>query len=634
MAAVVDLDHEGGSYFVVMEYVEGPSLYELFRRVREERSPDLVVPLFINVLEGLHAAHSLEDDSRGAPGARAPRRVATERARRYRWVRATVRLWRRQGSCAPHHDRGGRAQGKLCYVAPEILMDPSSADPRSDLFSVGVMMWNALTARRLFHADAEAATMKNVLDQPIPPPSTVGLGAPACLDPIVLKALQRDPNQRYQSAHELAEDLRRVAGMNGLLASPTKIGNWVRDAWSDEATERRRAVRFAAESVNESGTQLSHGTEIAMAPAGVPASSPTMDTLSDQQMERVRNQGNATPPPSRRTALFGASIGVVAIAAGVLVWQAGLLDGGSEHAVRDADTADQAQPDTADAAQPDAPEEPAAPPPPCPEDMVFVAGGKFFMGSDAEAPVLKSATPAHQVEVEPFCIDKTEVTVEKYRQCSKDGACKRAFRDSWWPQGSKDEDEWKTDREVHSQLCNERYEDRGTHPVNCVTWHQATAYCQHIGRLLPSEAQWEFAARRSDGRVYSWGDDKPDSERMNGCGSECVEWREKVDADPTPMLYEANDGYPGTAPVGSFPAGYTKEGISDLAGNVFEWTADEFRPYGEVEKLAKESPGRVIRGGAFNSFMPEFADPALRFPLVADAHSHGVGFRCAAKPNK
>jgi formylglycine-generating enzyme required for sulfatase activity len=271
------------------------------------------------------------------------------------------------------------------------------------------------------------------------------------------------------------------------------------------------------------------------------------------------------------------------------------------------------------------------PSPDCGDDMVLIDGGEFFMGSDSEAEALATARPVHQVRVGDFCLDKTEVTVDAYRACSQQGICRRAFRDSWWPRGNGDETEWKTDRDIHSRLCNERYDDRGTHPINCVSWHQAKAYCAQVGKALPTEEQWEFAARRMDGRVYSWGDSKPDSERMNGCGSECSAWRQAMGAKPTPPLYEADDGFPGSAPVGSFPAGNTKEGISDLAGNVFEWTDDEFRPYGEIAKLVEESPGRVIRGGAFNSYKPEFADPALRFPLAADAHSHGVGFRCAAK---
>ncbi|HET6584101.1 MAG TPA: SUMF1/EgtB/PvdO family nonheme iron enzyme, partial [Nannocystaceae bacterium] len=87
----------------------------------------------------------------------------------------------------------------------------------------------------------------------------------------------------------------------------------------------------------------------------------------------------------------------------------------------------------------------------------------------------------------------------------------------------------------------------------------------------------------------------------------------------------------GTAPIGRFAAGTTRHGLHDIAGNVFEWTVDEFRPYGDDEPT-DDAPGRVIRGGAFNSFQAQFADPALRFPQAEDAHNHGIGFRCAAVP--
>ena len=92
----------------------------------------------------------------------------------------------------------------------------------------------------------------------------------------------------------------------------------------------------------------------------------------------------------------------------------------------------------------------------------------------------------------------------------------------------------------------------------------------------------------------------------------------------------------GTAPVGSFPGGKTENGLYDLVGNVFEWTADRFERYPAAEGVAPAAPppgnNRVIRGGAFNSYEPEHTDPALRFPSDAEAHTHGVGFRCAGDP--
>jgi formylglycine-generating enzyme required for sulfatase activity len=306
--------------------------------------------------------------------------------------------------------------------------------------------------------------------------------------------------------------------------------------------------------------------------------------------------------------------------------------------------ADAEPPATAVAAEPTPPATKAAevpvadaeatpPASPCPDGMVLVEGGDFFMGTDAKTPVLSLARPAHPVKVSAYCIDIDEVTVDEYRNCSVTGKCKRAYRDSTWPQGGSDDKEWRAAMDVHSELCNEQYEDRGDHPINCVDWNQARAFCRRRGGDLPTEAQWEFAARGSDGRVYSWGDAEPTPAHMNGAGPEYVQWRKSKGLPEHGVLYDAEDGFVGTAPVGSFAEGATQYGLRDIAGNVFEWTLDEFRGYDNGEADSGGGPTkRVIRGGAFNSFEPQFADPALRFPQDEDAHNHGIGFRCAAEP--
>lgn len=344
------------------------------------------------------------------------------------------------------------------------------------------------------------------------------------------------------------------------------------------------------------------------------------------------------PPARRSNALVlsvvgGVLVGAIAIGVGVYVMRSG---GSTPTETKSAEATtpprDEAKPTKA------APEEAAkavVDAGPCPGGMAFVPGGKFFMGTDADDAVLQTARPAHSVEVGAFCIDIDEVTVDEYRECSKTGECKRAFRDSTWPQGSSDEAEWKLQMDAHSELCNEAYDDRGDHPVNCVDWAQARAFCERRGGDLPSEAEWEFAARGSDGRVYSWGDAVPTPKHMNGAGKEYVAWRESKGLSTHATLYDADDGFVGTAPVGKFVDGTAQWGLHDLAGNVFEWTLDEFRKYDDTADAAPEGPRkRVIRGGAFNSFQPQFADPALRFPQVEDAHNHGIGFRCVADPRK
>ncbi len=281
----------------------------------------------------------------------------------------------------------------------------------------------------------------------------------------------------------------------------------------------------------------------------------------------------------------------------------------------------------------------AAPTPttPCPDGMVLIEGGRFFMGTDAGKSVLAMARPAHKVEVARFCIDTHEVTTEDYVKCSDKGECKRAFPESFWPQGSMKKSDWEKARAAFSPLCNFGAEDRGRHPINCVMWSQANEYCKVLGKRLPSEAEFEYAARGSDGRVYPWGDAPPSERHLNGCGQECVDWRAAQGLPVVAPLYPGSDAYVGTAPVGSFPEGRTQAGLHDLVGNVFEWTADPFRAYPQPDVPEVAEPAnnnRVIRGGAFNSFEPEHTDPALRLPYDADAYTHGIGFRCATEPRR
>ncbi len=269
----------------------------------------------------------------------------------------------------------------------------------------------------------------------------------------------------------------------------------------------------------------------------------------------------------------------------------------------------------------------AAPSSPCPSDMVFVPAGKFFMGTHDEHPIFATARPPTQRTVSGFCIDRHEVSVGDYRGCSDLGNCLRAHRDSTYPQASLSRSEWTSQREKRSVLCNEANDAQVAHPVNCVSWAQASHYCATVGKRLPSEEEWEFAARGSDGRVYSWGDQPPSPRHMNGCGPECTAWKAEQGLSGTNTLYSRSDQYPGTAPVGSFPEGISQHGAMDMAGNVFEWTATAF-----VSRNKKGPKQYVIRGGAFNSTMPQFADPALRFGQVATAHPDAVGFRCAMTP--
>jgi formylglycine-generating enzyme required for sulfatase activity/serine/threonine protein kinase len=266
----------------------------------------------------------------------------------------------------------------------------------------------------------------------------------------------------------------------------------------------------------------------------------------------------------------------------------------------------------------------AAPAPPrCPSSMVAIAGGKFFMGDDDGD---EDERPAHQVILSPYCIGLREVTVRDYAACVQAGGCEPAPTVVTWKDIAPNE------KKAFSKLCNGADPERGDHPVNCVDWKMAGAYCAHAGQRLPTEAEWEFAARGSDGRKYPWGDEEPDSTRLNACGKECLTWAAKNGVTMR-SLYANDDGFAGTAPVGSFPRGASPFGLLDIVGNVWEWTSDwegAYHPTPETDpKGAKTGTRRVVRGGAFNGAFASWIRPTRRYSDRPETRSHAYGIRCA-----
>jgi hypothetical protein len=212
--------------------------------------------------------------------------------------------------------------------------------------------------------------------------------------------------------------------------------------------------------------------------------------------------------------------------------------------------------------------------------MARVPGGPFWVGSPG-ATGAPEETPRHKTALAPFCIDLTEVTVDAYASCVKNGAC--------------------TDARGKSRTCNARRNDRGEHPVNCVDWHQALAYCQWRKRRLPTEAEWEYAARGGEQYLkYPWGDAKPD-------GRAC--WKAAT-----------------TCPVKTFAPGAF--GVYDMSGNLWEWTASGFGDY----PWPPQAPVlRVYRGGSYSRRFEKWMQPRLRNRWgPRDSGSH-LGFRCASR---
>lgn len=229
VAATVDaFDHEG-ELFLVMDYVHGESLRGLMRtdlRTRRRISPSIAAGVICGALHGLHAAHEATSET-GEPLCIVHRDVSPQnilvgldgvpRVVDFGIARAAVRL---------QNTRDGQLKGKVTYMSPEQLMPRGpKPDRRTDIFTAGIVLWEALTGKRLFGGDTELDVMDSVLTQSIEAPSRVAKDISSSLDRVVLKALSREMKHRFENARDFAFAIEEA--MPGGLASQYRIGAWV-----------------------------------------------------------------------------------------------------------------------------------------------------------------------------------------------------------------------------------------------------------------------------------------------------------------------------------------------------------------------------------------------------------------------
>jgi len=482
----------------------------------------------------------------------------------------------------------GTVIGSPPYMSPEQLEGRSDVDHRADLWSLGVVTYQALTGQLPFVGGSFVAVGAAVLRGIYVPASELRSGLPASVDHWLAKALAPRPDDRFQSAEAMAQAFLAVdAPAPGSLSavSPEEVAH---------ATTAPASAAVGAEA--SSSTVTSPGPARA---AVVTESSIAFPVDGDEGTRWRRRLG------------LGALLSVVTGGVGIAVAITG---------------------------QPAALEAPPAPSSTspfgpvlrfpdgeCPPNMVYVEGIRFSMGAEPSAETRTDETPVHAVEVKSFCLDRTEVTATDYAACE---SCEPAASTvSWEGITPRTQDFW-------SRFCNAGVEPRALHAANCVNWHQAQSYCAAQGKRLPSEEEWELAARGDDARPYPWGTSSPSHERVNACGQECSDeltrLRAQVGVDAWPKMYEGDDGAPGTAPVGAFPEGASPYGALDLSGNVWEWTSSPYCPY---DHLDCGDSRRVLRGGGWDLPDPNDVRVTRRHPGARRGRGHNIGFRCAWSSN-
>jgi formylglycine-generating enzyme required for sulfatase activity len=267
--------------------------------------------------------------------------------------------------------------------------------------------------------------------------------------------------------------------------------------------------------------------------------------------------------------------------------------------------------------------------------LVYVPAGEFLMGStDAEVDEavalcqkyqsncdrswFTAEQPQHRVYLDGYWIGQTEVTSAQYRSFIEAGGYTN--RKYWSEEGWR----WKeTNQALEPQYWNEEPWSRADYPVVGVSWYEAAAFAAWAGARLPTEAEWEKAARGIDASTWPWGEEW-DGGRANFCDTNCeYDWKDGA----------ADDGYRYTSPVGNYGSGASLYGALDLAGNVWEWVADWYREEYSPEGVVSRNPTgvgsgthRVLRGGSWN-FAPYALRCTTRARLEPSNSSSALGFR-------
>ncbi|NUP12749.1 MAG: SUMF1/EgtB/PvdO family nonheme iron enzyme [Polyangiaceae bacterium] len=526
--------------------------------------------------------------------------------------------------------------GTPAYMAPEQIQSKTSIGPATDVYSLAQVMYTMLVGEPYFAEEQEVS--ENAFQLIVCVAKGVGESAKArahrrrgvelsdAIDDWFRRATAMTPGERYPSAGALAAAFKDAVGATGDLRMSLP------DAKRAESMSTAEFLAGQPAEAGGSGSRASGPTEVAgpmsFAAARKDSVPESGDTVPASTAVRGRTISASiadpvTPKKKPTRWPYFVALGA-AVAAGAVITVMNLRtppEPPPAHAASGSPTAEvkvaTGAPSGSAASAPGVPT--------CPEGMLLVARATFPMGGNDG-----DAKPVHKVMVGPYCIEKTEVSVAQYKKCVDAGKCKTRT-DS----GGGDMVDFET--KMQTPQCNYAHSDRQDHPMNCVDWADANAYCAWAGRRLPSEAEWELAARGPDGRELPWGNGNPSAKHLNACGQECRETFGKG-AKEWDVLFADKDGWAGTAPIGTFPEGASAVGALDMAGNVGEWTSDWLVPYEASASVLEDpkpapkpadNPRRVIRGGSFLSYSIERVSPSDRAAWPEDKRAATAGIRCA-----
>jgi serine/threonine protein kinase len=586
---VYDFNHDGNLYYMVLEFVPGETLQARLKTLSTagQRLPLAeTLQIMATVCDAVAYAHQrgmIHRDLKPANVMLGPQDQPTL---------MDFGIAKIMGGT--QHTATGAIVGTASYMSPEQVQG-APLDQRSDIYSLGVMLFELTAGHPPFEGDSAMTIMLKHIQQPVPDLRYDPSEIPAPVVAVIEKALAKKPEDRFQTAGEMAAALRTAAhatgkaGAVGTAIQPGPQGTMLQTP----GTELRPKPSPSTSSV---GTALQPPPTSVMPP-------PTPSVTGAPREGRSEKKRGAPIGLLIALIIFGVICLVGVVGASVLAATGGL--GAFAGAAKSSATPTEAgslstetvtpPPSSTEATASPSPTEtptlePTAASNPIPPGMILVPAGTFNMGAADSAP---EEAPVHAVTLEAFLIDQYEVTNARYQKCVEAGACAPPRAKGSYTRAT--------------YYGNPAFVD---FPVIQVTWDQAAAFCAwDEGKHLPTEAQWEYAARGTDGRRFPWGND----------------------FDPSRLTVSEQD----TAVVGKYPSGASPFGVYDLAGNVLEWVADWYDGNYYVQSISQNPPGpevgtrRVLRGGSFGNPDGRFYLTTRRYRQVPGFHDTDVGFRCA-----
>ncbi len=562
---------DDGTPYIAMEFLDGKSLRQVLKTVGALNVTGCA-EILMQVARGLNAAHKLGIIHRDLK----PDNIFLMQGDEGELIVKVVDFGIAKLRESTTHTLTGMVLGTPAYMSAEQAagMPSNELNARSNVYSLGIVVYEMLSGRVPFYSTTPLGYVhKHMLEAP-PPFRAIDPGLPVApqIEAVVMKALKKDREERYQSALEFARDFAAAAQASPPpeVSQPLPTMNSISPPAAQEP-----AVPMPLPGSASAQADIAVQTTPPAPPARIVETPSTRPQGSEPATAASRPSAVAKPPHLRavkerpsRVKYVVLGVVLLAVIAGGIWYFSRPTPGPPPHVTGR----------TADAGKsPSAPEGPGAYDP-----MISIPVATFAMGRDnARDP---EETPAHPVSVAAFNMDRRPVTNAQYAEFVKSTS---HAAPSGWVNGTPPEGqaEW---------------------PVTGVSWDDANTYCTSKGLRLPTEAEWEYAARGMDGRLYPWGNDF------------------------SPALtnsVEAALGHP--EKVASHRDAASPFGLLNMSGNVWEWTADDYKPYpGHQPAFQIPADGKAIRGGSYQSDKLHVTT-TTRNLNHASTRSTSIGFRCA-----